>query len=134
MKNILFVLGGGALVYWYMCNSKKYNCNCKGDIALDLGNKIKEAGEESAKYINEAILEKDGSYVNKPVIGSYGERRSVYENTGESEMIPMYDRGNYLSAFNMRGVRNNVSSLYKRYNTSKQAITSPSRVRVIVID
>jgi hypothetical protein len=72
MKDLLLLLGGGALVYWYMCSSKKHNCNCEGDFALKLGNDLKEAGDKTAKYLNEAILQKDGSSTNKPIIGSTG--------------------------------------------------------------
>lgn len=134
MRNILFLLGGGALVYWYMCNSKKHNCNCKGDFE-NLKDKVEKAGEETEKYLNEAVLEKDGSYVNRPTINKTGEKEEVIESFDELRVAPVGDRGSYLTAFNLnRPVINNVSSLYKRYNTSKEATVSPNRVRLIVID
>lgn len=131
MRDLLILLGGGALVYWYMCASKKHNCNCKGDFAMRVGNKLSETGGEIAKTLDEAILQQDG----KSRIVSTGVNEPVLEYEGENELIPAYNRGAYLWDFNLNrsSARNSVSSLYKRYNTSKEATVSPSRVKVISV-
>jgi hypothetical protein len=132
MRNLLILLGGGALVYWYMCTSKKHNCNCKGDFAMRFGNKLSETGGKIAQDLDQAILQQDG----KPRITSTGINESVLSFESENELIPAYNRGAYLWDFNLNrsSARNSISSLYKRYNTSKEATVSPSRVKVISFD
>jgi len=122
MRNVLFVLGGGLLVYWYMCNSKKHKCNCEGDLANDLGNTLNAGLEKLVKNV------KDSTADNKPKIVPTGVRESA-QFQQDSEDTSFMDRGNCSKPF-----RNDFGSLYKRYNTKKSVTVSPSRTKVIVVE
>lgn len=117
MRNLLFFLGGGALMYLYLNSDKK---------KLSAGiEKIEEAGKDLAENLDEAVAN------IKPNIKSSGEREFVVDNTGSSDLIPTYNINNLYAGRN--GVRNSISALYKRYNTSREATISPSRVRVVSV-
>jgi len=124
MKNLLVLLGGGILVYIYMCNSKKYNCDCQGDLLNDLTKRINTGLEKAGEGLKEGIEQQDV----KPNISSSGSKElAKFEQEGFSD-INYLDRGNCLKNFN-RGA--DLSRLYKRYDARKSSTVSPTRVKVI---
>lgn len=128
MRNALFFLGGGLLVYWYMCNEKKYGCNCKGDIVEKLGDRLSTEVKEVSRDFKDAVLEKDGAEPIKPSITSSGKFAAISQPEIANELMPVFGQPAKCVT------RQNISSLYKRYNTQKSATISPNRVRVIYID
>lgn len=130
MRNALFFLGGGLLVYWYMCNEKKYGCNCKGDIVEKLGDRLETEVKEVSRDFKDAVLEKDGAEPIKPSsITSTGRFAPIREQELASELNIAYGE-----TPNPVVTRRNISSLYRRYNTQKSATISPNRIRVICVD
>lgn len=132
MKNLLFILSGGLLTYWYMCNDKRFDCKCGGDVAKKIGDELSSEIKEVSRDFKDAILEKDGASSIKPKVASSGNFAPIKEEEVASEIMPVYNAG-YMPQNNVV-TRNSISKLYKRYNTKKSATISPSRVRVIVIE
>jgi len=132
MRNALFLIGGGLLTYWYMCNEKRYGCNCSGDVVKKIGDQVSSEIKEVSRDFKDAVLEKDGAATIKPKVASSGEFAPIREQEIASELTPVYS-ASYLPKKNIV-TRDSISRLYKRYNTKKSATVSPSRVRVIVID
>jgi hypothetical protein len=132
MRNVLFVLGGGLLVYWYMCNSKSYGCNCQGDTLKEIGDELESGLQTASKSFKDAILQKDGSAV-KPNIVSSGVALGGKEDINEVQLMPEYSEGGIVCN-NLQNARKNIRQVYRRFNTKKSATVSPSRVKVIVVE
>jgi hypothetical protein len=127
MRNLLFLLGGGVLVYIYMCNSKKHKCNCEGDLLNDLTGRLNKGLEKAGEGFKEGVTQKDA----KPSIVSTGSKQVGGFQEDSISDISYMDRGVAMKRFNGRS---DFSDLYKRYNTKKSVTVSPSRVKVVVVE
>lgn len=132
MRDVLFVLGGGLIVYWYMCNTKSYGCNCQGDALKKVGDELESGLRSASKSFKDAILQKDGADV-KPNIVSSGIALGGKEDINKVELLPEYSQEGIVCD-NIQNARKNIRKVYKRFNTKKSATVSPSRVRVVVIE
>lgn len=125
MRNLLFLLGGGVLVYIYMCSSKKHKCNCEGDFLNDLTKRLNTGLEKAGEGFKEGVTRNNSK---SRIIASGNKELGQFEEDSMTDINSM-DRGNYAKGFNRP---ENFSCLYKRYNTRKSATISPTRVKVIV--